>query len=124
MSELNANVSNLESHDAALAKEAIAEGEEKAQKVNVEADYEAAQQFSVSEVDRTGEGAAAAEVATAPKFKVSQPEETPIVAEPTSDPGDYMEMAREVSSAPSGAASVTDDLVEQALEMGKPGSGN
>jgi len=37
--------------------------------IDVEADYEAAQQFSVSEVDRAGAGAEAAEAATAPQFE-------------------------------------------------------
>lgn len=123
MPEVDPSLSSTESYDAKLAKDAIAEGEEKAQKVDVEADYEAAQQFSVSEVDRTGEGAAAAEAATAPQFELSPPEATPIVAEPTSDPADYTEMAREISSAPSGVANVSDDLVQQALKMGQPGSG-
>lgn len=39
--------------DAELAAEEIASGEEKASNVNVEADYEASKQFSVSDVDRS-----------------------------------------------------------------------
>lgn len=121
MSEVAASLNSPENHDAKLAQEAIAAGEEKAQKVNVEADYEAAQQFSVSEVDRTGEGAKAAEEATGHQFELSQPETTTIVAESTSDPADYTEMAKDVSPVPTGAANVTDDLVKKAIEMGKAG---
>ena len=120
MSEATANLNSLENHDAKLAQEAIAMGEEKAQKVDVEADYAAAQQFSVSEIDRAGEGAKAAEEATGHQFELSQPETTTIVAESTSDPADYAEMAKDVSPASLGAANVTDDLVKKALDMGRP----
>jgi hypothetical protein len=41
--------------------ESIADDQEQAPVVDVEADYEAAQQFSVSDVDRTGGGAEATE---------------------------------------------------------------
>ncbi len=70
------NVNEAPTHDAQLAAENIASGEEKAPSVDFDADYATAQQFSVSEIDRTGEGAAAAKAATAPKHEVSQSKET------------------------------------------------
>lgn len=107
--------------DAQLAAENIASGEEKAPTVDYEADYQAAQQFSVSNIDRTGEGAKAAEEATASKFEVSQPEETKTKAQSTGNPDDYLEMAKEVGgSGNEGVSNVSDDLVKKALEKGQP----
>ncbi len=60
--------------DAQLTAENISTGVEKAPVVDIEGDYEASKQFSVSEIDRTEEGAKAAEAATSPKFEVSNPE--------------------------------------------------
>ncbi|MBD2019790.1 hypothetical protein H6F43_06260 [Leptolyngbya sp. FACHB-36] len=121
MSEVASNLDGPQNQDAQLAADAIAAGQEKLPNVDVEADYEAAQQFSVSPIDRTGEGAQAAQEATAPQFEVSQPESTTTTAEPTGDPGDYLDMARQVSPAPTGASNVTDDLVNKAIEKGQPG---
>lgn len=86
-----------QSYDAQQLVEEIAEGDQKAPKVDVDADYEAAQAFSVSEIDQTSEGAAAAEAATAPSFEVSVPTETATEAESTGDPHDYLQMAKEVN---------------------------
>lgn len=47
--------------DAELAAEDMVSGQEKRQVVDLEGDYEASKQFSVSDVDRTGEDAASAE---------------------------------------------------------------
>jgi hypothetical protein len=118
--EVKPNVNEAPTHDAQLAAENIASGEEKAPNVDFDADYATAQQFSVSEVDRTGEGAAAAEAATAPKYKISQPEETTTQAQSTGNPDDYMELAKEVgNSNTEGVTNVSDDLVKQALEKGE-----
>jgi hypothetical protein len=84
--------------DAQLAAENIASGEEKAPTVDIEGDYEASKQFSVSDVDRSGEGAKAAEAATAPDLKVPEPEETKTESKPTGNPDDYMDMAKDVTS--------------------------
>ncbi|MFH7024460.1 MAG: hypothetical protein ACHBN1_03440 [Heteroscytonema crispum UTEX LB 1556] len=119
--EVKPNVAEAPTHDAQLAAENIASGEEKAPKVDFDADYEAAQQFSVSEIDRTEEGAAAAEAATAPQFEISEPEETTYQAEPTGNPNDYLEMAKEVGGSQNEAVSnVSDDLLQKAFEMGQP----
>ncbi len=119
--EIKPNLNQAPTHDAQLAAESIASGEEKAPKVNFEADYAAAQQFSVSEIDRTGEGAAAAETATAPKYEISKPQETKTQAQSTGNPDDFLELAKEVgNSRTEGITSVTDDLVKQALEKGQP----
>lgn len=118
--EVKPNVNEAPTHDAQLAAEQIASGEEKTPKVDFEADYAAAQEFSVSEIDRTEEGAAAAAAATAPKYEITEPEETKTVAQPTGNPDDYVEMAKEVGgSRDEAVTSVSDDLVKQALKKGQ-----
>lgn len=107
--------------DAQLAAENMLSGAESMQAVDFDADYEAAQQFSVSEIDRTGEGAAAAEAATAPQFEVSKPEETKLEAQPTGNPNDYLEMAKDVNTTTEPVSNVSDDLLHKAFDMGKPG---
>jgi hypothetical protein len=120
--EIKPNVAQAPTHDAQLAAENIASGEEKAPKVDFDADYAAAQQLSVSEIDRTAEGAKAAEEATAPNFEISQPEETTFKAEATGNPDDYLEMANDISGSPNeGVSNVSDDLLQKAFEMGQPG---
>lgn len=96
--EVKPNVNEAPTQDAQLAAENIAAGVEKAPTVDVEADYAAAQQFSVSEIDRSGEGAKAAEKATQPDLKVSETEERKTEAKPTGNPSDYMDMAKDVNS--------------------------
>lgn len=121
--EVNPNLNQATTQEAQLAAENMASGVESKPTVDFDADYAAAQEFSVSDVDRTGEGATVAEAATAPQFELSQPEETKIVAEPTGDPSDYMEMAKDVGSpTEGGTGNVSDDLIKKALDMGKPGS--
>lgn len=119
MAEVVTNADASQNFDAQQASEAIAAGEQKKPQVNVEADYEASKAFSVSDIDRTEAGADAAAAATAPQFEMSQPETSVTEAQPTGDPQDYLEMAKDVSHAPSGASNVTDALVEKALEKGQ-----
>ncbi len=119
--EVKPNLNEAPTHDAQLAAESIASGEEKAPKVDFDADYAAAQKFSVSEIDRTGEGATAAEAATAPKYKTSNPQETKTQTQSTGNPDDYLELAKEVgNSKTEGVTNVSDELVQQALEKGQP----
>lgn len=121
--EVNPNPNQATTQEAQLAAENMASGVEEKPAVDFDADYAAAQEFSVSDVDRTGEGAAVAEAATAPQFQVSQPEETKMVAEPTGDPSDYLDMAKDVGSqTEAGTGNVSDDLIKKAEDMGKPGS--
>ncbi len=111
------NPNEAPTHDAQLAAENIVSGEEKAPKVDFEADYAAAQQFSVSEIDPTDAGVAAA---TAPKFEIPQPEETKTEAQPTGNPDDYREIAQEIGNSRTQAVTnVSDDLVQKALEKGQ-----
>jgi hypothetical protein len=115
------NPNEATTHDAKLAAENMASGEEKVQKVDFEADYAAAQQFSVSEIDRTSEGAAAAAAATAPKLEVPEAEERKTEAPATGNPDDYLELAKEVGGSRSeGVSNVSDDLIQQAIEKGQP----
>lgn len=95
--EIKPNVNQASTQDAQLAAESIASGQEKAQAVDFDADYAAAQQMSVSDIDRTGEGAKAAQEATAPEHQLSKPEETRTEAQPTGNPADYMDMAKDVT---------------------------
>ncbi|MEH2053255.1 hypothetical protein [Nostoc sp.] len=118
--EVKPNLNESPTHDSQLAAESIASGNEKAPTVDFDADYAAAQQFSVSEVDRTGKGEAAAEAATAPKYQTSKPQETKTEAQSTGNPDDYAELAKEVgNSKTEGVTNVSDDLVKQALEKGE-----
>lgn len=119
--EVKPDPNQAQNQDAELVAQSIAAGEEQAPVIDVEADYEAAQQFSVSEVDRTGAGAEAAEAATAPQFEVSEPEETRTEAQPTGNPDDFMAMASDAASTTEDVSNVSDDLLKKALDMGKPG---
>ena len=96
--EIKSNPNETPTQDAQLAAENIATGVEKAPTVDFDADYAAAQQYSVSEIDRKGEGAMAAEKVTQPEFKVSESDEQQTVAKPTGDPSDYMDIAKDVNS--------------------------
>ncbi|KAB8317383.1 hypothetical protein SD81_018955 [Tolypothrix campylonemoides VB511288] len=119
--EIKPNPSQAPTHDAQLAADNIASGEEKTPSVDIEADYQAAQRLSVSEIDRTGEGAKAAQEATAPKQEVHEPQQTKTEAPPTGNPDDYLNMAKDVAgSRNEGATNVTNDLIEKALEKGQP----
>ena len=118
--EVKPNLNEASTQDAQLAAESIASGEEKAPTVDFDNDYATAQQFSVSDVDRTGKGAAAAEAATAPEYQTSKPQETTTKAQSTGNPDDFLELAKEVGNSPTESVSnVSDDLVEQALEKGE-----
>jgi hypothetical protein len=118
--EVKPNLNEAPTHDAQLAADSIASGEEEAPKVDFEADYKAAQQFSVSDIDRTSEGSAAAKAATAPQQNVSQAQETKTQTQPTSKPDDFLEAAKDIgSSQTEGVSNVSDDLVEKALEKGE-----
>jgi len=86
-----------QSFDAQQMVEDIKEGEQKASSVDVDADYEAAKAFSVSEIDATEEGAKAAEAATSSQFELSQPQSSSTESSATGDPIDYVEMAKEVN---------------------------
>ncbi|OYD92123.1 hypothetical protein CDG76_24740 [Nostoc sp. 'Peltigera membranacea cyanobiont' 210A] len=118
--EVKPNVNEAPTHEAQLAAESIASGEEKAPTVDFDADYAAAQKFSVSEIDRTAEGGAAAESATAPKYQTSKPQETRTQTQSTGNPDDFIQLAKEVGNSQAGdATNVSDDLVKQALEKGE-----
>lgn len=117
---------NAETHDTQRTKEEIAAGDRPAPKVDVSADYEAAQEFSTSSFDKSGKGEAAAEAATASNFEVHSAEETqlpadPLASEPTGDPDLYRGMAKEISHGAEATGNVDDDLMKKALELGKPG---
>lgn len=118
--QVKPNVNQASTHDAQLAAENMASGEEKAAKVDFESDYAAAQEFSVSEIDRTNEGAAAASAATAPKQKVAEVAETKTETQSSGNPKDYVEMAEEIGGSRTEAvANVSDDLIQKAFKKGE-----
>jgi len=83
--------------DAQQAVENIAAGNEKQPNVNVQDDYEASKAYSTSDIDQSSEGSQAAETATAPKQKLPEPETTDSASEPTGDPEQYRQMAKDVN---------------------------
>jgi len=105
--EIKPNVSEAASEDAKLAAESIASGEEKVPNVDMEADYQAAQQYSQGKALAEPEGT-----------KETAPEVQPISAQPTGNPEDYQQMAKEVGHSEPAVNKVTDDLVEQAIDRG------
>lgn len=114
------NTAESQNFDAKQLSEDIQSGEQKAPKVNVEADYEASKEYSVSDVDRSGEGAKAANEATAPGHKMSEPKESETHAEPTGDPAEFKNMAHDIRPD-STKAGDRDGLVQKAFEKGQPG---
>jgi len=97
--------------DAELAAESMAAGEEQAV-VDVEDDYEAAQQFSVSDVDAL-EPVLKQPAATTSQFEVSEPEATRTEAQSTGNPDDYQQMASDIDTTPDeSVTNVSDDLVK------------
>jgi hypothetical protein len=119
--EIKANPTEAVTHEAQLAAENMATGVEQAPNVDIEGDYEASKAYSVSDVDRSQAGANAAESATASKFEISQPEETTSQAQPTGNPNEFRAMAKDVNSRTEEPSASSDDLVDKAIEMGKPG---
>lgn len=103
--------------DAEMLKESIADGDTKGLSVDVGADYAAAQEMSTGSVD-----ASEAEAIVAPEFEVSTPAEVSVPTMSANDQIDYTDMAKDINPAGSGAGNVTDELMEKALNLGKPGS--
>jgi hypothetical protein len=119
--EINLDVEQT-THDAQLIAANVEEGKEKAPQIDLDADYQAAQELSTNRNAQTEEGVKALEETLAPKFKVSEPKEEIRETQVTGNPEDYMKMADEISSLPDSAGgNVSDELVKKALEMGKPG---
>jgi hypothetical protein len=119
--EIKPNPSEAPTQDAQLAAENMASGQEKTPQVDFEADYQAAQKLSVSDIDRTSEGAKAAAEATAPKQELPTPDETNTTAKQTGNPDDYIDMAKDVNASKTESVTeVSDDLVKKAIEKGQP----
>ncbi len=124
MAETDNKLTNLDpsdNFDAQQTAEEVEAGDLKIPDINVSRDYEASKEFSVSEIDRSGQGEQAATEATAPQLEIPQAEASHYQGESTSNPDDYREMAKEVTSASNtGVGEVDDDLVQKALEMSQP----
>lgn len=122
MSEkVNPQPNEAPTHDAQLAAENMATGNEQMPAVDTEADYEASKAFSTSKIDRTGEGAQAAAKATAPNFEVPKAQEITPKSEASSNPNDYLDMARDVNPAAGSVGNVDDEIVQKALKKGEAG---
>ena len=122
MTDVNHNVDTAANYDAQQTIEDIAAGERQVPSANVEADYEASKQFSVSAIDRTAEGAAAAEAVTTPQFDLHVPGVNTSSPDTTGNPDDYKQMAKNISSATPAAGNVSDDVVQKAIEKGTAGA--
>ena len=119
--EIKPDATQAITQDAQLAAESMTEGKEKMPSIDVDADYAAAQQLSVSDIDRTPEGAEAADIATAHQFATTTPSEAESSTQSTGDPSDYMAMAKDIGAPDSAVGNVDDDLMQKALEKGQPG---
>lgn len=119
--EIKPDATQATTQDAQLTAESMTAGKEKMPSVDIDADYAAAQQFSVSDIDRTPEGAEAADIATAHQFATPTPSETKSETQSTGDPSDYMAMAKDVGAPNEAVGNVDDDLMQKALEKGQPG---
>ena len=118
MSDVTSNVDTSENYDAQQTVEEIAAGDRKTPDADVEADYEASKQFSVSAIDHTDEGAAAAEAVTSPKLAVPSADVPTSTPDTTGNPDDYKQMAADLSATQSATANVSDSMVKKALEKG------
>lgn len=100
MTNANQDLSSSQSYDAQQQAEDIAEGNQPAQKVNVDADYEASKIYSQSPMDQQQQGAEAADAATRSTLKPHSAEETELEEPKTgsSDPAAYRDMARDLTS--------------------------
>ncbi len=102
-------------YDAEEMKAAIVEGEEESpEAVDVAADYEASKRMSTGVMDQQE-----AEKSVAPELRVKSADQVSVPTSSANQSPDYMNMARDINPAPSGAGNVTDDLVEKALEKGE-----
>lgn len=95
--ELRVDPKQAVGQEAELAAENMVVGTEKKPEIDVEKDYEASKEYSVSEVDKTGEGNQAAVAATAPKQKMPEPTDMASTPNTTGKPDEYREMAKEVN---------------------------
>jgi hypothetical protein len=110
--EVKPNPSEAPTHDAQRVAESIASGDTKAPEVNFDADYAAAQQLSQGVV---------VEADTTPEDEKFEPEPTKTEIQSTGNPDDYLELAKEVGASKNEAVTtVSDDLVQKALEKGQP----
>lgn len=120
MSDATTELTNSQTYDAQQLAEGVAAGDQKLPQVDVAADYEASKEFSVSDIDRSAAGEKAAAVATAPQFKIPEPQSTELKTESSGDPDKFRSMAQEIRPEPGETGSVSDELLQKALEKGQP----
>jgi hypothetical protein len=82
-------------YDAQQLVEEIAEGEQKAPKTNLDADYEAAKAYSTGKLSQPEADAQSEATSTTSQF--SALEKTSSEAPATGNPEDYLQMARETN---------------------------
>lgn len=104
-----------QSYDAEQIQEAVAEGEVESPRVDLDADYAAAQQFSQG---NKNEASATTSMGN-PQFEQSHSESTKAVADSTGNPDDYVDMAKDVTHAPTEAGNVSNDVMQRSKKPGK-----
>lgn len=119
--EIKPDPNQAVTQEAQLAAENMASGVEEAATVDFDADYAAAKQMSVSDIDHTEAGAQAAQEVTTPQLEIPQQQETKTEAQSTGNPSDYLDMAKDATASKQPVSNVSDDLIKKALDMGKPG---
>lgn len=116
--EVQVNPQEVATEDARLLAENIAEGKEKAPKVDFEADYAAAQEMSVSNIEPPEADTEADREIDAKLAEKSEDEKVDGFVTGNSD--DYLEMANEIVTPNEAVAEIDDDLIKKALDLGKP----
>lgn len=95
--ELRVDPKQAVGQEAELAAQNMVVGIEKKPEVDVEQDYEASKQYSVSEIDKTGEGEQAAVEATSAQREIPEPTDMASSPNTTGNPDEYREMAKDVN---------------------------
>jgi len=101
--------------DAQRQAEDIAAGEEPAPQVDVSSDYETSKEYSVSEADKSGAGAEAAE-AVSSRPTMPGAEAAQLETESTGDPNQYRQMAQETNTGPTTQTESADKLMQKAMD--------
>lgn len=95
--ELRVDPKQAVGQEAELAAENMVVGTEKKPEIDVEQDYEASKEYSVSEIDKSGQGNQAATAATSAQREIPEPTDMASNLNTTGNPDEYREMAKDVN---------------------------
>jgi len=115
MTGSSTSLGDYQPDDAQRQAEDIAAGEEPAPQVDVSSDYETSKEYSVSEVDKSGAGAEAAQAVSSPGLTMPETESAQLETEPTGDPNQYRRMAQEVTG-PTAQTASADKLMQKVMD--------